>query len=176
MKDLKESNPVKIAEYVTSRDIASDPAFAWRVPFTLRKKDRIIAGVNSRVRKLMHKYGIKIPTSMKHAEEFDRKIKNTLWMDAIRLEMANVGVAFKILELGENPPPGYSKSSEHMVYNVKMDLTRKGRWVKDGNQTPNPETSSYAGVASRESIRIMLTHAALHGVPTFSAGVCNAYL
>ena len=176
LKDLKESNPVEIAEYVTSRDIASEPAFAWWVPFTLRKRDRIIAGVNSRVRKSTHKYGIEIPTSVKHAEEIDRKNKNTLWMDAIRLEMANVGVAFKILETGENPPPGYSKSSGHLVYDVKMDFTRKGRWVKDGHRTPNPETSSYAGVVSRESIRIMLTHAALHGVPTFAADVRNAYL
>ena len=73
---------------------------------------------------------------MKHTEEIDRGNKNTLWMDAIRLEMANVGVAFKILEPGENPPPGYTKSSGHMVYDVKMDFTRKGRWVKDGHRTP----------------------------------------
>ena len=65
-------------------------------------------------------------------------------MDAIRLEMANVGVAFKILEPRENPPPGYTKSSGHMVYDEKMDFTRKGRWVKDGNRPPNPETAKYA--------------------------------
>ena len=69
------------------------PAFACWVPFTLRKRDRTIAGVNSRVRKSSHKYGIKIPTSVKHAEEIDRKNKNTLWMDAISLEMTNVGAA-----------------------------------------------------------------------------------
>ena len=97
-------------------------------------------------------------------------------MDATRLEMANIGVTFKILEPGENPPPGYSKPSGHMVYDVKMDSTRKGRWVKDGNRTPHHETSSYAGIVSRESIRIMLTHAALHGVPTFAADVRNTYL
>ena len=64
---------------------------------------------------------------MKHAEDIDRKNSNTVWMDVIRLEMANAGVAFKILEPGENPPPGYSKSRGHMVYDVKMDFTRKGR-------------------------------------------------
>ena len=86
-------------------------------------------------------------------------------MDAIRLDMTNVGVVFKILEPGENPRPGYTKPSGHIVYDVKMDVTRKGRWVKYGHRTPNPETSSYAGVVSRESIRIMLTHADLHGLP-----------
>ena len=51
LQDLKEYNPVEIAEYVTSRDIESKPAFAWWVPFTLRKRDSIITGVKSRVSK-----------------------------------------------------------------------------------------------------------------------------
>ena len=85
-------------------------------------------------------------------------------MDAIRL-------AFNILEPGDNPPPGYSKSSGHMVYVMKMVCVRKVMWVKDGHRTPNPETPSYTGVVSRESIRIILTHAAWHGVPTFAADV-----
>ena len=176
LKDLKESNPVEIAEYVTPRNMASEPAFAWWVPFTLRKRDRLIAGVNSRVRKSSHKYGIGIPTPVKHAEEIARGNKNTLWIDAIRLEMSNVGVALKILEPGENLPPGHTKSSGHMLYNVKMDFTRKGRWVKDGHCTSNLEASSYAGAVSRESIRIMVTHDILHGVAAFTANVCKVYL
>ena len=176
LKDLRQSNPVDVAVYVTSRDIQNEPAFSWWVPWTLRKRDTIIASVNSRMRKATHKYGIEIPTSVKHAEEIDKKNGNTLWQDAIRLEMSNIGVAFDILERGENPPPGYSKSSGHMIYDVKMDFTRKGRWVKDGHRTPDPESSSYAGVVSRESIRILLTHAALHGVPVMAADVRNAYL
>ena len=90
--------------------------------------------------------------------------------------MSNIGVVFKILETGETPPLGYRKSSGHMIYLVKMDFTRKSRWVKDGHRTPDPETSSYAGVVSREIIRILLTHAALHGVTVTAADVCNAYL
>ena len=90
--------------------------------------------------------------------------------------MSNIGVAFKILDTGENPPPEFTKSSRHMIYDVKMDFTRKARWVKDGHRTPDPESSSYAGVVSRESIRIMLTHAALHDVPVVAVDVRNAYL
>jgi hypothetical protein len=29
LKILKESNPVQVAEYVTARNIADEPAFAW---------------------------------------------------------------------------------------------------------------------------------------------------
>ena len=57
-----------------------------------------------------------------------------------------------------------------------MDFTRKERWVKIGRCTSNPETSTYAGAVSRESIRIILTHAALCGVPTFADEVCNTNL
>ena len=36
LKDLKESNPVDVAEYATARGIQEDPAFSWWVPYTLR--------------------------------------------------------------------------------------------------------------------------------------------
>ena len=145
-----------MSEYVTARDIQDEPAFAWWVPYILRKRDRIIASVNSRVRKSTHKYGIEIPTSIKHAGEIDNRNKNIFWKDAIKLDMSNVGVAFNILQTGESPPPGYAKSSGHIVFDVRMSFQRKARWVKDGHCTPDPDTSSYAGVVSRESTRILL--------------------
>ena len=70
------------------------------------------------------------------------------WQDALVLEMKNVGVAFKILEQGEHVPPGYTKSSGHLVFDVRMNFQCKARWVKDGHKTPDPETSNYAGVVS----------------------------
>ncbi len=57
-----------------------------------------------------------------------------------------------------------------------MDFTRKARWVKDGHKTPDSLTSSFAGVVSRDSIRITLTHAALLGLPILGADIRNAYL
>jgi hypothetical protein len=74
--------------------------------------------------------------------------------------MFNVSIAFKILENHENLLAGYTKSSGHLVFDVKMDFTRKARWVKVGHkhQHPDPESSSYAGVVSRESVRIALTY------------------
>ena len=41
---------------------------------------------------MTHKYGIKIPTSVDHAMEIDRKNGNTMWKDAMALEMYNAGV------------------------------------------------------------------------------------
>ncbi|KAL7523558.1 hypothetical protein ACHAXR_000235 [Thalassiosira sp. AJA248-18] len=126
LKILKESNPVEVAEYAVAIGLEVEPAFAWWVPFTLRKRDRIIASVNSRVRKSTHKYGMEVPTSVKHAIEIDRKNGNTFWQDdALNKEMTNVGIAFRILEKEEALPPGYKKSSGHIIFDVKMDFTRK---------------------------------------------------
>ena len=87
LKILKESNPVQVAEYVTARDIAEEPAFAWWVPYVLRKRDVIVSAVNTRVRKSSHKYGIDLPTSVRHAIDIDRKNGDTLWQDALLKRM-----------------------------------------------------------------------------------------
>ena len=127
LKDIKESNPIDVEEYVTARNIQDEPAFAWWLPYTLRKRVRIIASVNSRVRKYSHKYGIEIPMSIKHAKNIYHRNKNIFWQYAIKLEMSNVGVAFKILEKGESPPPGYTKSSGHIVFDDSMSFHRKSQ-------------------------------------------------
>jgi hypothetical protein len=71
--------------------------------------------------------------------------------------MYNVGIAFELLDEGERPPPGWTKTTGHLVWDVKMDLTRKARWVLDGRKTRDPVGSTYAGVVSRESVRIAFT-------------------
>ena len=90
--------------------------------------------------------------------------------------MQNNGVAFQILDTGVRAPPGWSHVTGHLVFDVKMDFTRKARWVLDGQKTPNPIGSTYAGVVSRESIRISFTYVALNGLDVFAADVRNAYL
>ena len=176
LKLLKESNPLEVAEFAKAREIDNEPAFCWWVPYTLRKRDRIISSVNSRVRKTSHKYGIEVPTSLDHAKKIDESNGNRLWQDAIEKEMKNVAVAFEILELGSPIPIGWTRSSGHLVFDVKMDFTRKARWVKDGHRTAEPEISTFAGVVSRESVRIALTYAALNGIDVMAADIKNAYL
>ena len=95
LKDLKESYPVELAMYATNHKIANDPAFAWWVPFVLKKQKRKLQKVKTKYWSCTHKYGIRIPKNMKEAMEIDREAGNTLWMDAIRLEMRNVQVAFE---------------------------------------------------------------------------------
>ena len=147
---LKQSLPLETAEFAVARGIENEPAFKWWVPYTLRRRDRIIAGVNKRISRITHKYGVELPTSVAHAKILEEKNGNTLWMDAINREMENLRVAFDILEDGSKIPVGYHKASGHLVFDVRMTLERKARWVKDGHKTPEPEWSTFAGVVSRE--------------------------
>jgi hypothetical protein len=42
VKDLKESNPVEIAEHAVANKIVEEPAFKWWVANMLRQKNRIM--------------------------------------------------------------------------------------------------------------------------------------
>ena len=177
LKHLKESNPVDVAEYAVASKIDKEPAFSWWVKYTLRKRDAIISAVRARARKVTHKYGIELPTSVEHAYELDQKNGNTFWRDAIQKEMYELGRAIEIKgEEVTRAPPGWSQVSGHIVWDVKMDFTRKMRWVLDGHKTPDPIYSNFAGVVSRESVRIVLTYAALNDLDVCAADIRNAYL
>ena len=176
LKDLKESNPVDVAEYVAARKIEDEVAFAWWVPYTLRKKSAIIAAVKGRAKRKTHKYGIEIPQSVEDAFRIDKENGNTLWQDALVLEVNELWVALDILGDDAPLPPGYTKATGHIIFDVKMDFRRKARWVKDGHKTPEPTTSNYAGVVSRESVRIAFTYAAMMGLPVMAGDIRNAYL
>ena len=176
LADLKESYPVDVAVYVRANGIADEPAFQWWVPHTLRKADAIISAVKASMKKKNMKYGVRVPRNYEEAIRLDTINGNDLWRKAYEKEMANVGIAFQILAEGKRAPVGWRKSSVHLVFDVKMTGERKARLVKDGHRTPDPETSSYAGVVSRESVRIALTYASLMNIPVCAADIRNAYL
>ena len=176
LKDLKESNPVDVAEYVVGNRISEEAAFAWWVPCTLKKRDHIISKVKARFLKKSHKFGVQVPTSVENAYELDKENGNTLWRDAIKKEMDNVAVAFHILDHGESEPVGYEHINCHLIFDVKMDFRRKARFVAGGHTTNPPSESTYAGVVSRESVRIAFTIAALNDLDIFAADIQNAYL
>jgi len=178
LADLKESNPVEIADYAVAHGLDSEPAFAWWVPFTLKRRNRIIAAVNKRYHKRTHKFGIEIPKTYEDCVRIDKENGNTYWQDAIRKEMAKVRIVFKTLGDDEQVPPTFQQMRCHMVYDVKMEnFQRKARLVAGGHMTEvTSATMTYASVVSRESVRIALTLAALNDLEVKTADIENAYL
>ena len=121
LKDLKEAYPVQLAEYAVSARISEEPTFAWWVPFTLRKRNRIIAKVKLKYWVRTHKFRIKIPKNVQEAREFDAENGNTLWWDAICKEMRNVRPAFEVWDKAQGELPiGFQEVRCHLIFDVKM--------------------------------------------------------
>jgi hypothetical protein len=89
--------------------------------------------------------------------------------EIIRQHGDNVGVAFEVLEDGKTAPQGWTKASGHNIWDL-------AKWVLASHKLPTPEGSTYAGVVSRESVRIALTYAALNGLEVCAPDIRNAYL
>jgi hypothetical protein len=136
---LKDSYPVKLTEFDKARGIENEPAFAWWVPNTIRRRNAILSAVKARFQKRTHKFGIELPASINHARELDEVQENHLWMETLPMEMFNIGIAFEVLEVGASAPKGRNKAIGHIIWDVKMNYTRKARWVLDGHKQADPE-------------------------------------
>jgi hypothetical protein len=143
----------------------------------LQKRTKNIAAVTKRYHKRTHKFGIEVPKNWDDCVRLDIENNNTIWQDAVRKEMKNVRIAFKILNGEESIPPTYQEIRCNMIFDVKMeDFRRKARFVAGGDTTDTPHTMTYASVVSRESMRIALTLAALNYLDIKLADIENAYL
>jgi hypothetical protein len=83
-------------------------------------------------------YGIAVPRTVKEAYNLDKANGNNFWAKAIKKEMGSVMVAFKLLDLGESPPDDYREIPTRMIFDVKMDFTRKARLVAGRHLTDLP--------------------------------------
>ena len=70
---LKKSNSLEVAEFPKSRSIEEDPTFLWWISCALKKRDVITSSADNRSRKTYHKYGVEVPSSVKHAYEIDSR-------------------------------------------------------------------------------------------------------
>jgi hypothetical protein len=97
-------------------------------------------------------------------------------MDALRTEMNGVMIAFEPQPEGDTHVPGYKKIPGFIIWDVKMDFTRKARYVAGGHRTEPPKALTYSSVVSRESVRLALLIAALNDLDVRLTDIKNAYL
>lgn len=189
LKDLKEANPIEIAEYAVSNRIDDEPAFKWWVPYVIRKRNRIISKVKSKYWRTSHKFGIRVPKTVAEAYEIDRKTGTLHWTRAIEKEMSKIqgmnsfekvdGLTPEALRQNATKLPGHGEVRVHMIFDIKMDgnFTRKARLVCNGHETPDiPQYDKTSTVVSRESVRIAFLYASLNDLDILSCDVTNAYL
>ena len=105
-------------------------------------------------------------------------------MDALKKEMRNAAIAYtpskdvnaEQARCGEGGFIGFQEIKCHIVYNVKMDFTKKCIYVAGGNTTEAPASLTYSSVVSRESVQIVFFIGALNGLDVMSCDIGNAYL
>jgi hypothetical protein len=175
LRDLKHGFPVQTTEYAMSRGIHEEMAFRWWVKHTLKKKERILKAVRTCYLKRTHKFGLRLPKSVEEAYEIDRETGTDYWHRAILKEMKNNAVAFQLVD-EQDVPVGYQWIPCHMIFNIKLDLTRKARFVAGGHWTDPDPNLSYSTVVTRESVRIAFVIVALNEIEIKSIDIGNAYL
>jgi hypothetical protein len=108
-----------------------------------------------------------------------------LWQKAINKEMMRVKVAWEtrdtyspqdVREGKAQDLIGFQEIGCHIVFDIKMDFTRKARFVAGGHTTEAPSSLTYSSVVSRDSVRIAFLIAALNDLDIMSCDLENAYL
>ena len=152
LKELKETNPVKVSNYAIANSIDSKPNLNWWTKDLLHKQKRLIKLSQKRAIQTGYKFGLRLPFTVMEALEIDQESNNNLWHDAIMKEMSNVRVAFELKERNTQPPVGYKHIPMKMIFDIKMDFTRKACLVAGGHDTNPPVSLTYFSVVSRDSV------------------------
>jgi hypothetical protein len=66
-----------------------------------------IADVAKRYYKMTHKFEMEVPNSWDDYVRLDKENDINFWQDAVRKDMKNIRIAFKILNGDESVPPTY---------------------------------------------------------------------
>jgi hypothetical protein len=179
LKDLKDTYPVELADYAINNKIQDELDFAWWVPYVLKKRTAIISKLRSKFWQKTHTYVVRIPRTISEGKDIDQANGDTRWTDAIQLEIKNCQIAFEVYNGNIEELVDYQKISGHLVFDVLKlgeNFRRKARYCADGHKTKTPASATYSTVVSRDSVRIILTIAALNGLEVFRADVQNAFL
>ena len=93
---------------------------------------QILSKVKTKYCEHTHKFSICIPKTVAQAQAIDKENGDTLWWDAIVMEMQNVCPTFERWEKKESNLIGYQKIKCHFVFDIKMGETsgRKHDWLQ----------------------------------------------
>jgi hypothetical protein len=108
------------------------------VPYVLAKCKQIVTAVNKGYHKWMHKYGIEIPKNYDDCMQIDCENGNTLWQDAIHLEMVKVWITFQICNDDESIPPTYQQIHTYGLWHEDGGFLLKGMFCNWWSHDQDP--------------------------------------
>ena len=187
---IAADDPVTCAAYAKENDLLA--LEGWRRFRSLAKKDKVLARAikQSKIRQVRrsqtYMFGYLIPRNYMEAMQFDSENKNSIWYDAIKLEMESM-LEYKVFKKWDkaildkhkkvtNPPKGYRRIKVHLVFAVTFDGRHKARLVADGHLTPDPIENTYSGVVSLRNPRLVIFLGKLNNLELWGADIGNAYL
>ena len=116
---------------------------------------------------------------------YRRRDWDRLLAEALGKEMAKVKVAWTAAD-GVSPEQArsgkessmirYQEIRCHVIFDVKMDFTRKARFVAGGHTTDTSSSITYSSVVLRDSVRLAFLVAGLNDLDVLAGDVTNAYL
>ena len=127
-------------------------------------------------RKGQMKFGIQISGTFDQALRLDKEGGKNLWQTVIEKEWKNSRMKFKLLERGEPPPVGVKEITCHLIFDLKLDMTQKARYVPGGHLTEVLTHMTYSSVVGRETVRIGILMAALTGLELLAGDIQNDFL
>jgi hypothetical protein len=99
---------------------------------------------------------------VEEALEINKAMNMDLWRKAVNKEMAKVKIAWKTHDGYTTPQQtregkvpdlvGFQEIGCHIVFDVKMDFTRKACFVAGGHTTTALSSMAYSSTISRDSI------------------------
>jgi len=149
-------DPVTCAIYAKENGLLDTPG--WKKLKRIAKREKVFtrmvnqAKLRSYNTSPRYKYGYEVPRTYDQALRLDERNGNTLWTEAIALELNQIDEYDTFIDKGHHTkakaPTGYKKIRVHFVFDVKHDGRHKARLVADGHLTDIPLDSVYSGVVS----------------------------
>lgn len=128
---VMKDDPVTLAAYAKEHDLLDTPG--WKRLRRIAKRDKVLRRMLNQVRRIAkcrsvtYKFGVAVPRNVKEAIKFDKDNGDTLWQDAMALEIKQLHEYSAFIDKGYNAPtpPGYQRIRAHMIFDVKQDGRRK---------------------------------------------------
>jgi hypothetical protein len=73
LSDLKEAQPIEMAEYARAMGLEDQPAFSWWVSRTIQRARRILKAMKKRYFCTNQKYGIELPHTVERALQIHKE-------------------------------------------------------------------------------------------------------
>ena len=89
--------------------------------------------------------------------------------------MNNYRININLLDKDDHDPVGYKKITCHLIFDAKMDLTRKSRYMVGGNLANPPSSITYTSLVSHDNMHLAFLIAEFNYLDILAGDIQNEY-